>query len=59
MKQGDALFPFLFNFAFQYAIKKVQGNQVALEMNGIHQKLVFSHDINLLGSNMNTKIGKI
>jgi hypothetical protein len=27
LKQGDALLPFLFNFALQCAIKKIQENQ--------------------------------
>ena len=44
LKQGDALSPFLFNIAVEYAIRRVQVNRNGLKLNGKHQLLAYAND---------------
>ena len=54
LKQGDALTPMLFNFALEYAIRRVQVKRDSLKLNGTHQLLAYADDVNILGGSIHT-----
>jgi len=56
LKKGDALSPLLFNFALDYAIRRVQVKQDGLKLNGTHQLLVYADDGNIMGGTVRTRI---
>jgi hypothetical protein len=44
----------LFNFALEYAIRRVRENQDGLKLHGTHHPLIYA-DINKLGGSVRTK----
>ena len=54
LTQGDALTPMLFNFALEYAIRRVQVNQDGLKLNGTHQILTYADDVTILAGSIHT-----
>jgi len=54
LKQRKAVTPLLFNFAVEYAIRRIQVKQDGLKLNGTHQFLVYADGVNILGGSIHT-----
>jgi len=52
LKQGEALSPLLFNFALDYAIRRVRVKQEGLKLNGAYQIFGCVDDVNILDRNI-------
>ena len=52
-KQGVAIWPLIFNFVSEYAIRRDQVKQDGLKLNGTYQLLVYTvNDVNILGGSL-------
>jgi hypothetical protein len=54
LKQGDALLPFIFDFAVEYVIRRVQENQEGLKFIDTHRLLVHAAGDKLFGKRIST-----
>jgi hypothetical protein len=54
LKRGSSSSRLLFNIDLEFAIRKVQENQVGLKSDETHQLLVYADDVNLLGDSIDT-----
>jgi len=54
LKQADVFLPLLFNFALEYAIRRVQVNQDGLKLNGTLRLLVYADDVIIMRGSVHT-----
>jgi hypothetical protein len=54
LKEGDALLSLLFNFAVEYAIRRIRANHKLLKLNCTQQVIIYAHHVNLWGQSIHT-----
>jgi hypothetical protein len=52
LQEGGVLLPLLFNYALEYAIRRIHVNQDGLKLNGTYQVLVCADVIYVLGESV-------
>jgi hypothetical protein len=52
--KGDALSSLLFNFALEYAIRKVKANHKLLKFNSTRKVIIYVDDVHLRGQSIQT-----
>jgi hypothetical protein len=52
LKQGDDFSPLVFNFALEYAFRRVQADEESMQLNGTHRRLIYVDDVNILGGSI-------
>jgi hypothetical protein len=53
LKQRRCFITIAFNFTLEYVIRKVHENKEKMELDGMHQLLIYADDIYLLVENIN------
>jgi hypothetical protein len=54
LRQADTLSPLFFNFALEYAIRRVQKTQEGLKLKGTLHPSAYAGDDNIVGKNIDT-----
>ena len=54
LKEGDVLLSLYFNFALEYALRKVKANHKLSKFNSTHQAIIYADDVSLQGQSIHT-----
>jgi len=54
LQEGHGSLSLLFNFALEYAIRKVKANRKLLKFNSTRQVVIYADDVNLWGHSIHT-----
>ena len=54
LQQGNASSPLVFTITLEYNIRSIQANHKGLKLDGTHQLLIYTDDVNILVSSIHT-----